>query len=70
MVGPLLQREHARVAVGRDLDGLLREVTAATRMVIVCNPNNPTGNLFDRADILALVEASPGLVVVDVRVSR
>lgn len=28
-------------------------------------PNNPTGNLFDRRDILEIVDASPGLVVVD-----
>ncbi len=25
-----------------DLDAMLREITAATRLVIVCNPNNPT----------------------------
>jgi histidinol-phosphate aminotransferase len=28
-------------------------------------PNNPTGNLFAREEILAIVDASPGLVVVD-----
>ena len=28
-------------------------------------PNNPTGNLFARDEILAIVKASPGLVVVD-----
>ncbi len=31
----------------------------------IAYPNNPTGNLFDRDAILRLVEASPGLVVVD-----
>ena len=25
-----------------DLDAMLTEITAATRLVIVCNPNNPT----------------------------
>jgi histidinol-phosphate aminotransferase len=30
-------------AAGRhDLDAMAREVTAATRMVLICNPNNPT----------------------------
>ena len=32
-------------AEGRhDLDAMAREVTAATRLVLVCNPNNPTGD--------------------------
>jgi histidinol-phosphate aminotransferase len=26
-----------------DLDAMAREVTAATRLVLICNPNNPTG---------------------------
>src|SRR5262249_34835420 len=25
-----------------DLEGMLREITVATRLVLVCNPNNPT----------------------------
>lgn len=31
----------------------------------IAYPNNPTGNLFDRESVLAIVRASPGLVVVD-----
>lgn len=31
----------------------------------IAYPNNPTGNLFPRESILAIVAASPGLVVVD-----
>jgi histidinol-phosphate aminotransferase len=34
-------------------------------LVFLAWPNNPTGNLFDRADVLKIVEAAPGLVVVD-----
>jgi histidinol-phosphate aminotransferase len=26
-----------------DLEAMLREITAATRICLVCNPNNPTG---------------------------
>jgi histidinol-phosphate aminotransferase len=29
-----------------DLEGMAREVTAATRMVLVCNPNNPSATAF------------------------
>ena len=34
-------------------------------LVYVAYPNNPTGNLFAASDVEALLEASPGLVVVD-----
>ena len=34
-------------------------------LVFVAYPNNPTGNLFDEADIREIVQAAPGLVVLD-----
>lgn len=34
-------------------------------VVFLAYPNNPTGNLFDREAVRAVIEASPGLVVVD-----
>lgn len=34
-------------------------------IVFLAYPNNPTGNLFDRDAMNAVIEASPGLVVVD-----
>lgn len=34
-------------------------------VIFLAYPNNPTGNLFDRKDIEAILEASEGLVVVD-----
>jgi histidinol-phosphate aminotransferase len=34
-------------------------------VVFLAYPNNPTGNLFDRATVDAVLEAAPGLVVVD-----
>jgi histidinol-phosphate aminotransferase len=34
-------------------------------LTFIAYPNNPTGNLFDADAIHALIEASPGLVVVD-----
>ena len=33
--------------------------------LVICSPNNPTGNQFDREDILSIVEGFKGLVVVD-----
>jgi histidinol-phosphate aminotransferase len=34
-------------------------------MVFLAYPNNPTGNLFEREAVCKIIEASPGLVVVD-----
>ena len=34
-------------------------------LVFIAYPNNPTGNCFDAADIEAIIDAAPGLVVLD-----
>jgi histidinol-phosphate aminotransferase len=47
-----------------DLDGMLREITAATRLVVVCNPNNPTSTALPLAGIAAFVAEVPRHVCV------
>ncbi len=42
-----------------DLAAMLREITVATRLVIVCNPNNPTSTALPLDEITAFVEAVP-----------
>ncbi|MCW2969570.1 MAG: aminotransferase class I/II-fold pyridoxal phosphate-dependent enzyme, partial [Solirubrobacterales bacterium] len=34
-----------------DLEAMLAEITAATRLIVVCNPNNPTSTAIGLADI-------------------
>ena len=34
-------------------------------LVILCYPNNPTGNLFDEELVTRIIEAAPGMVVMD-----
>jgi len=36
---------------GVDVDALERRVTARTKLIVICNPNNPTGARFDAADL-------------------
>jgi histidinol-phosphate aminotransferase len=50
-----------------DLEAMIAAVTPRTKMIIVCNPNNPTGTYVPVADIERLVEAVPDdvLVVID-----
>jgi histidinol-phosphate aminotransferase len=47
-----------------DLAAMAREVTAATRMVLVCNPNNPTGTALPIDAIDAFVAELPRHVAV------
>jgi histidinol-phosphate aminotransferase len=42
-----------------DLDAMLTEITAATRLVIVCNPNNPTSTALPLEEIAAFVAKVP-----------
>ncbi len=42
-----------------DLDAMAAEVTAATQMLIICNPNNPTGTHLPAAEIGAFCERIP-----------
>jgi histidinol-phosphate aminotransferase len=42
-----------------DLDAMLAEVTAATQMLIVCNPNNPTGTHIGAERVAELCAGAP-----------
>ncbi len=49
-----------------DVDALLAAIKQhQPAVVFLAYPNNPTGNLFARADMLRIIEAAPGVVVVD-----
>ncbi len=42
----------------------VRDINDA-RLVFVCNPNNPTGNIQNREELVGLIRDFPGLVIVD-----
>ncbi len=48
-----------------DADGIIAAVNARTKLVIVCNPNNPTGTLFSKSDIGRIIESVDCLVAID-----
>lgn len=50
-----------------DLDGLLRGITERTKVVWLCNPNNPTGHYISRKILKAFLDRVPSdvLVVID-----
>jgi len=47
-----------------DLDAMAAEVTAATQLLIVCNPNNPTATHIPAAEVAAFCERIPSHVTV------
>jgi len=47
-----------------DLDAMASEVTAATQLLLVCNPNNPTATHIPAAEIAAFCERIPPHVTV------
>jgi histidinol-phosphate aminotransferase len=57
---PLVDQVH-------DVDGMAAAVSDRTRLVFLCNPNNPTGTAVGRDQLLRLADSLPGdvLLVVD-----
>jgi len=47
-----------------DVEGILEALTPETKMIVLCSPNNPTGNPVAEADVLTLLETGR-IVVVD-----
>jgi len=50
-----------------DFDAMVAAITEHTRLIFVCNPNNPTGTAFGRAELVRFLDAVPEhiLVVLD-----
>ncbi|MBY4276472.1 histidinol-phosphate transaminase [Rhodococcus fascians] len=47
-----------------DLDAMLDAVTERTRLIFVCNPNNPSGTVVQRDKLVAFLDAVPPNVLV------
>lgn len=61
-VGVPLCAEDFAMDLPAVLDAIERECPA---LIYLAYPNNPTGNRFDSDDMVRIIEAAPGLVVVD-----
>jgi histidinol-phosphate aminotransferase len=56
---PVPLKDHSH-----DLDGMLAAVTERTRLIFVCNPNNPTSTVVPPEQLARFVEAVPSDVLV------
>ncbi len=48
-----------------DVDAILAAVKPHTKIIFICSPNNPTGNLMSEEKVKAILRAFSGIVVVD-----
>ncbi len=48
-----------------DVEAIFKKVDHSTRIVFLCSPNNPTGNLLSREKITEILTTFTGLVVID-----
>jgi len=47
-------------------DAILKAIDSTTRLIFICSPNNPTGNLMNREDIYKILDSfQTGFVVID-----
>ncbi|RXK54454.1 histidinol-phosphate transaminase [Oleiharenicola lentus] len=60
---PLIREQNFAL----DTAAVLKAVTPEVKLVFLCSPNNPTGGLLDRAEVLSVVKtlATRAVVVVD-----
>ncbi|MGB0522952.1 MAG: histidinol-phosphate transaminase [Flammeovirgaceae bacterium] len=48
-----------------NVENLLAAVNEHTKIIFLCSPNNPTGNLLDTQAVISVIEQFNGIVVVD-----
>ncbi|NMM50247.1 histidinol-phosphate transaminase [Flammeovirgaceae bacterium KN852] len=48
-----------------DVDSIINAIDANVKMIFLCSPNNPSGNLLNSEDIRAILNTFDGLVVID-----
>jgi histidinol-phosphate aminotransferase len=61
--------EYRKVLLNEDYtlnaERVLAAVDLNTKIIFLCSPNNPTGNLLNRAEMLKIVNGFGGIVVID-----
>jgi len=48
-----------------DVDSVINAITPKTKLIFLCTPNNPTGGLISKEDLIQIIENTDALVVVD-----
>ena len=48
-----------------DVNSVIKAINPKTKLIFLCTPNNPTGGLISREDIINVLESTNAVVVVD-----
>ncbi len=48
-----------------DVPAVMTQITPASKMIFICSPNNPTGNLLNKKDVEEILASFQGIVVID-----
>lgn len=48
-----------------DIPQILNSINEKTKLIFICSPNNPTGNIMAKNDLLQLLQNFNGLVIID-----
>jgi histidinol-phosphate aminotransferase len=48
-----------------DVDSIFNSLTADTKIIFLCSPNNPTANLLNREKVLNVLDHFKGIIVID-----
>lgn len=54
---PLIEGKH-------DLNQMRKAITDRTKLIFVCNPNNPTGTIVDKNELMAFIDSVPSHVLI------
>jgi histidinol-phosphate aminotransferase len=58
---PMVYKDHKELAY--DADSILKVITDKTKIIVIANPNNPTGNFMDAKDFVRIAEAGIPFIV-------
>lgn len=61
--------ENREVLLSEDFQlntaAMMEQIDSRTKLIFICNPNNPTGNTFDKESIETLLKSFRGMIVID-----
>lgn len=64
-MGGFTKRVYMKNNVEVDINNIIKSVDEKTKMIYICNPNNPTGILMENKDIIKIANKTQKYVVVD-----